>query len=319
MTKRLKIGYFADGIWAHNAFLKIIEDDNFEIAFIVPRFDTRDQILKEFATKYNIPFIISENINSPEFLNKIKKFNCDIFVSMSFNQIFRSEIINLPKFKTINCHAGKLPKYRGRNILNWVLINDEKEFGISVHYIDEGIDTGDIILQKTFGISDNDDYASLLSLAHKECANLLFEALCQIQNNTAKRMPQQGVGFYCSQRSSGDEFINWDQNSREIFNFIRSITPPAIGAKSFIKDKIIQINKSSLLKNAPFYKCKNGAVVGLQDDGFIVKTNDSIIKISDYIYDGKIKIGNVLTSKIFMGGGYNALKNQPLLFLKEVV
>jgi methionyl-tRNA formyltransferase len=65
---------------------------------------------------------------------------------MSFNQIFKSEIINLPRLKTINCHAGKLPFYRSRNILNWVLINDEKEFGITVHYVDEGIDTGDIIL-----------------------------------------------------------------------------------------------------------------------------------------------------------------------------
>ena len=73
---------------------------------------------------------------------------------MSFNQIFRKDIINLTPIGIINCHAGKLPFYRGRNILNWVLINDEKEFGITVHFVDEGIDTGDIILQKTFPITD---------------------------------------------------------------------------------------------------------------------------------------------------------------------
>ncbi|MDR1522244.1 MAG: hypothetical protein LBS28_05280 [Streptococcaceae bacterium] len=85
-------------------------------------------------------------MNSKEVINLLKKYNADLFISMSFNQIFKSEIINLPRLKTINCHAGKLPFYRSRNILNWVLINDEKEFGITVHYVDEGIDTGDIIL-----------------------------------------------------------------------------------------------------------------------------------------------------------------------------
>ena len=64
---------------------------------------------------------------------------------MSFNQILKKKIINLPHLKTINCHAGKLPFYRGRNVLNRVLINDENEFGITIHYIDEGIDTGDIV------------------------------------------------------------------------------------------------------------------------------------------------------------------------------
>ena len=82
--------------------------------------------------------------------------------------------MSLPKLKTINCHAGKLPFYRGRDILNWVLINDEKEFGITVHYMDEGIDTGDIILQRTFPITDEDSYKTLLERSYDECANILY-------------------------------------------------------------------------------------------------------------------------------------------------
>ena len=69
--------------------------------------------------------------------------------------------LNLPKLKTINCHAGKLPFYRGRNILNWALINDEKKFGITVHYVDEKIDCGDIILQRIFKITDKDNILDL--------------------------------------------------------------------------------------------------------------------------------------------------------------
>lgn len=85
---------------------------------------------------------------------------------MSFDQIFKEELLKLYPRKIINCHAGKLPFYRDRNILNWALINDEKEFGISVHFIDKGINTGDIILQKTYEIKDSDDYTTLLNLCH---------------------------------------------------------------------------------------------------------------------------------------------------------
>src|SRR5690606_11568598 len=115
---------------------------------------------------------------------------------------------------TINCHAGKLPYYRGRNILNWVLINDENEFGITVHYIDDGIDTGDLILQETFPITDNDNYKTLLEVAYVECGNLLYKAINKIQEGNVKPVSQStihSVGFYCGIRRQGDEIINWNQ------------------------------------------------------------------------------------------------------------
>ena len=135
----MKIGYFADGPWSHRAFEKLVNDASIEIAFIVPRTDTADDTLKKYAENHSIDYLTPVKINTEEFYQVAKSYNCDLFVSMSFNQIFRKKIIDLPKHKTINCHAGKLPFYRGRNILNWALINDEKEFGITVHYVDEGI------------------------------------------------------------------------------------------------------------------------------------------------------------------------------------
>ncbi|OEY36955.1 formyl transferase [Campylobacter jejuni] len=110
---------------------------------------------------------------------------------MSFDQIFKEELLKLYPRKIINCHAGKLPFYRDRNILNWALINDEKEFGISVHFIDKGINTGDIILQKTYEIKDSDDYTTLLNLCHKECASLLYESLILFLENNVKAYKQK--------------------------------------------------------------------------------------------------------------------------------
>ena len=202
-AEKLKIGYFADGPWSHEAFRLLIQDPSVSIQFIVPRFDTTDQQLFQLAKQYNIDYFSTSNINSSEFFLKISQYQCDLFVSMSFNQIFKTPIINLPTHKIINCHAGKLPFYRGRNILNWALINDEKEFGITIHFVDEGIDTGDIILQRSYSIKDEDDYSTLLKSAHGNCAKDLYDAIKMIQDGTLNRIEQNTIhphGFYCGVR-----------------------------------------------------------------------------------------------------------------------
>jgi len=292
---QLKIGYFADGPWSHQAFKQIINDKDIIIKFICVRYDTQDKTLKEYCLKYNIDYLKNKNINDKDFIQQISHYECDLFVSMSFNQIFKKEIINLPKFKTINCHAGKLPFYRGRNILNWALINDEKEFGITVHYIDEDIDTGDIILQRSFPITDKDDYSTLLQIAYIECANILYDAIVLIKTKQVKRIIQSSIhpiGFYCSQRKSGDEILNWNQTSREIFNFVRAICKPGPMARSFIKNNEIMINKVELIPTAPEYKNIIGAVIGIEKNILVVKTKDSFIKITEYYSNKEIKIGD---------------------------
>ncbi len=292
---KLNIGYFADGPWSHTAFEKLINDDEIEISFICVRYDTKDEVLKNYCTQYNIDYLKYENINSKDFINKVEKYNCELFVSMSFNQIFKTEIINLPIYKTINCHAGKLPFYRGRNILNWALINDEKDFGITVHYIDEGIDTGDIILQRDHEITDLDNYNTLLERAYIDCANILYDAVILFKDGFVKGKKQDtinSVGFYCTQRKVGDEILNWNQTSREIFNFTRSICKPGPMARVFINGCEMKINTIVEVKDAPKYKCIVGAILNKHIDGFLVKTNDSFIKVIDYEFDGKFKVGD---------------------------
>lgn len=291
----LKIGYFADGPWSHNAFRKLIADENIKIEFICVRYDTEDLILKDFSDAYKIPYLKHSNINHKSFLEKVSAFDCDLFVSMSFNQIFRTEVINLPRFKVINCHAGKLPFYRGRNILNWALINDENEFGITVHFVDEGIDTGDIILQRVFPILDTDDYSTLLEKAYVECADILYDAVKLFLDSNVVRIPQREIhpiGFYCSQRKPGDEILNWNQTSREIFNFVRAMTKPGPMALAYINGKECFVNKVDYIKDAPIYKGIVGAILYKDLSGIYVKTMDSFIKIIDCEFEGSFKVGD---------------------------
>lgn len=295
----MRIGYFADGPWAHKTFQKIIADPSLEIVFLTVRYDKNDEVLLQWAKERGIPIELSSNINSQEFIDRITKYQADLFVSMSFNQIFRGQMINLPKYKTINCHAGKLPFYRGRNILNWALINDEKEFGVTAHYVDEGIDTGDIIVQETYPITDDDNYGTLLARAYEGCADVLYRAIVMIQNNEVKRIRQQDidpVGMYCGGRQPGDEIIDWNQSSREIFNFIRAICTPGPQAISWINGTQISINKARMIPGSHIYKNIAGQVIGKTKDGFLVKTGDTMLEILEYTYDGKIRIGDRLQS-----------------------
>ena len=294
----MKIGYFGDGPWAHNALDLIIKNGQIDVIFICARFDNPDLTLKQKANDLGVEFITIQNVNSDDFFEKLKIFKCDLFVSMSFNQIFKNTIMSIPELGIINCHAGKLPLYRGRNVLNWVLINDEKEFGITVHYIDEGIDTGDIIIQESFPINDTDTYNSLLEKAYLECPKLLLKAILKIMDGDVKSISQKSIlnsYMYCSRRKEGDEVINWNSNSREIFNFVRALTYPGPCAISFIDKNPVKIVNSSLVSNAPDYIGIPGTILERSDDCFIVKTKDSYIKITQW--ESSIRIYNGLRFK----------------------
>lgn len=293
----MKIGYFTDGPWGHNALDALLNDSTIEIAFVVPRNDTKDTYLKERARQNDIDYLCPILVNSDEFYETAKSYECDLFVSMSYNQIFKRRIFELPKYKTINCHAGKLPFYRGRNILNWVLINDEKEFGITVHYVDDGIDTGDIILQRTYPITDNDSYSTLLEIAYKECPSILYQAIKDIQNGKSGRIPQNMIsthGLYCGMRQTRDETINWNQTSRDIFNFVRSICEPGPKARTMCRGNAICINSIELIPSAPEYKGIPGQILGRENGKLIVKTLDSYIYLRDYSSNILLKIGDRL-------------------------
>ncbi|EPG0608796.1 methionyl-tRNA formyltransferase [Vibrio fluvialis] len=301
---KLRIGYFADGPWSHKAIELISALPNIDILFITPRYDTQDPVLKEWAKKLNIPFLVSDNVNSKEFCCEVSKFNADLFVSMSFNQILKQEIINIPKLGFINCHAGALPFYRGRNPLNWVLINGENHFGITIHQVDCGIDTGDILLQRKFPIDLSDDYGTLLDKAITECGHILNDALVNFNElEPTKQSDIHPVGTYFGMRKVGDEQLHFDNSSIDIFNFIRAITAPGPGARFYIDGCEYIVWRAEMIKDAPSYKATIGEVVGRNEKGVVVKTKDTTILFTEVSKLGsskkfipRFKIGTRLVS-----------------------
>tara|TARA_B110000444_G_scaffold261004_1_gene310434 strand:- start:23024 stop:23938 length:915 start_codon:yes stop_codon:yes gene_type:complete len=282
----MKIGYFADGAWSHKAIELISNMNDFEIVFIVPRFDIQDPILKELSNILSVPFLPIKNINSKETVKILSSYGADIFVSMSFNQIVKKPLLKLTKHGFINCHAGKLPFYRGCNVLNWVLINGEKEFGVTVHYMDEGIDTGDIISQELSEITDTDDYSTILDKATQLCANTLHNSLMKIKNSNVTRIKQSTIhknGSYCRRRVDGDEWIDWTWSNLRIFNFVRAITKPGPYARTTIDNELILIHKVSIFKINLENKCSPGEII-LYNGDILVRTSDGFIKINKFSF-----------------------------------
>jgi methionyl-tRNA formyltransferase len=278
----MRIGYFGDGPWATIALEKLAPRDDVEIAFIVPRYHSLDDGLTVWAERLDVPLKIVKNVNYQDFVDWVRQQKVDLLVSMSFDQIVRGSIRDTAPLGFINCHAGALPFYRGRNTLNWAIINGEERFGVTVHHIDDGIDTGDIIIQRFDDISPTDDYGTILTKAETLCAETLVEAIVGIAADNAQRTEQASihpVGFYCGRRRPGDEWIDWSWTSERIHNFIRGITSPGPGARTRKKEKEIALLRSGLIENAPAYLGTCGEVIGIDSDGIVVKTGDTTLRL----------------------------------------
>lgn len=280
----MRIGYFGDGPWAHKALDLIGGTPEIQVAFVVPRYRRPDAVLQEYADRLDVPFLSAPDVNTDEFLGEVNECSADLHVSMSFNQIVRRALLESAPMGFINCHAGALPYYRGRNVLNWALINGEETFGVTVHYMDEGIDSGDIIVQEHVHIGKNDAYGEVLARAHERCARTLHKALLRLLNGSAPRIPQESihpVGFYCGRRRPGDELIDWTAPSERVHNFVRGISLPGPGARTFMDDQEIAVLRAALIDGAPEYIGTPGEVVGRNDRGIVVKTGSRTIRLTE--------------------------------------
>ena len=296
--KRFVIGFFGDGPWAHRALKRLLGNPELAVAFVCSRHRSPDPILADLAHQAAIPHIVHQNVNSDSFIDLIPKVEYDLFVSMSFDQIFRSSLIEYPRLQSINCHAGKLPFYRGRNILNWVLLNDEKEFGVTVHKMDEGIDTGDILAQQILPITDEDTYATLLARAYKACPERLVETIEALRSGIATSRRQSDVhpiGSYCRARGKGDERLNWEWTSREVFNFVRALCRPGPEARTWLDTSEIRINSVEEMPQIRGTVVPPGRVTAVEAECFTVAASDSLVRVVEWSGTESINIGDLLS------------------------
>ena len=213
------------GRWCSNT-IKYLLKKKYSIKLVIGRYTDEDDEIKNFCNTNKINYKIFKNINNPGALKELLSFKSNLFISISYDRILGLKVIN--SFKNIiNFHAGDLPNYRGRSVVNWALINGEKRIGLTIHKIDKNIDTGDIILKKYINISLNDDYFSVLNKIYDLTPEIVINSIKLLKKNNFKAIKQSKTGIktkYYRLRKQNDEVLKKFLKKRDAHNFIRALT-----------------------------------------------------------------------------------------------
>ncbi len=234
-----------------------------------------------------------EKVREAAFIQELKEVNPSVIVVVAYGQILPSGIISLPEYGCINVHASLLPKYRGAAPVNWAIIHGEKKTGITTMLMDEGMDTGHILLQQEEEIKEQDTAESLSRRLSEIGAAALLQTLKELEEGSLHSRPQTGDVSYAPILKKTDGRINWLHSSKKIYNFIRGMNPWP-GAYSFIHGERVKI-----LKTVSVDKSGEAGVIKTADrDELLVGTGRGILSILEIQPAGK----QVMSGSAFIRG-----------------
>ena len=228
--------------------------------------------LETTCNNFNISFKRINIINSDLLIQELSEFKIDLIVICHFQKLISSKIINLPTFGCINLHPSLLPYYRGMSPQHYPIIKGESETGITVHFVDEGIDTGDIILQKKIEIN-NEDYVSDLQKKMKIIySTIVVEAIEKIVSNKKEYIIQKHLeGNYFGKLKLTDCIIRKNFTCQQAYNLIRAVSFPYFGARynnliiwkaikvdNILNDKKIELGEIYINDNGTYIKFEDG-------------------------------------------------------------
>lgn len=252
-----------------------------------------DPIFKT-AEKHNVPYKKFKKINDEENVKIIKEIEPDYIFVIGLSQLVKDEIINAAKKGVVGFHPAPLPKYRGRATNVWQQLLGVKESAVSVFFIDDGIDSGDILAQEPYYIGDDDYCQDVLDKIDEAAIVAMRKVLIGLRDNTLVPVKQNDEeASYTLKRSPEDGLIDWNQSIKDIHLFIRAISKPYPGAFSMYdgKSKIV-IYRAEILENKKYIGF-NGQIAELRKDGFDVVCKDGLLRVTDY--------ENVDNVKMFVG------------------
>ena len=240
--------------------------------------------IKEFALKNNIPVFQPKSIRKEfDIQDELKKLNPDFFVTFAFGQILSQEVLDIPKYETINLHASLLPKYRGANPIQRAIINGDKKTGICTMITELGLDCGDVCLMEPIEISDKMTCADLCEIISKKSPRLIEKTLVGLVDNTIIPQKQCADGVCMANKLTKEEtLIDWSKPAQEIHNLVRGIYKSP-SAYFVYNGKIIKVLETCVVKEQG--KC--GEFVRFGKDGIQVGCGQDSIKLIRVKPEGK--------------------------------
>lgn len=236
--------------------------------------------VKEWASKRHVPYYTADNINDGRWIEKIAELQPDILFSFYYRKMIGKAILEIPGLGALNLHGSLLPSYRGRCPVNWVLVKGETRTGVTLHFMVDKPDAGDIVGQKEVAIDFNDTARLLYDKLCAAAGHLLDDLLPVIKTGHIPRRKQNlAEGSYYGGRRPEDGRIDWMRPAKEIYNLIRGVTDPYPGAYAWLEngEKILiwwAVPAELQNENSP-------GDVSISEQDILVKTGNDAIKLSD--------------------------------------
>ena len=263
--------------------------------------------VKECALKYNIPVFQPIKVRQQECIEELRRYEADIMVVVAFGQILPKEILEMTPYGCINVHASLLPKYRGAAPIQWAIINGETESGVTTMQMNEGLDTGDMLLKTVIPFEKEETGGSLHDKLSVAGAKLCVETLEGLQAGKIVPEPQgETPTAYAKMLDKQLGNINWQQSAVEIERLIRGLSPWPSAYTNW-NGKIMKIWSATALEGIK--TSEEGTIVKVEKDAFYVQTGDGCLKVTELQIPGKkrmdagaflrgyeVKEGNVLSN-----------------------
>lgn len=282
--------------------LKILIENNYNVVAVVTVPDkekgrglkVEPSPIKKFALENKLNVIQPENLKDENFHNQLKELKPDLGIVVAY-RILPVEVYTIPVYGTFNLHASLLPKYRGAAPIQWALINGEKVTGVTTFFLQQKVDTGNIILQKEIAIDDEDNFYSLHNKLAQIGAELVLETVKRIESGNFEVKQQNEMEATLAPKITKEICrIKWNQPAIQIHNLIRGLSPVP-GAFTVLGEKIYKIYKSKIIESASQQSPGN---ILIDNENLLVNTNDKLISILEIQPESKKK----MTVKEFLLG-----------------
>lgn len=241
--------------------------------------------VKEAALKRQIPVFQPKRVRAPECIEELRKYDADIMVVIAFGQILPKEILEMTPYGCVNVHASLLPKYRGAAPIQWAVINGERVSGVTTMQMDEGLDTGDMLMKTEIVLDEKETGGSLHDKLARAGAGLCVQTLEALKDGTAVREPQgESTTEYARMLDKGMGRIDWSKDAKSIECLIRGLNPwpSAYTEWNGRTMKIWEADVADIDEGR-----EPGTVIRVERDGFCVQTGRGSLKVRSLQIPGK--------------------------------
>ena len=244
--------------------------------------------VKELALAHGIPVYQPERIRREENVQILRELDPDFIVVAAFGQIIPKSILDIPKYGCLNVHASLLPRWRGAAPIQWSILEGDRETGITIMQMGEGLDTGDIIEQETVPIRPEETGGSLFDRLMVTGKDLLIRTMEKIEKGEAVLTPQptESPTPYAKMLSRQTGLIDWTRSAAAIERAIRALDPwPA--AHTFLDGKVLKLWKARVLEQGEEARREPGCILKAEKDTLQIQTGDGILELLELQPEGK--------------------------------